>query len=108
MPERGDRLRLITEAAHACAREAQTEEAVELFLYAGQPCPALHILNLQLSELLEPALQDPALSASPSFQIKPIMPIYVTAPSFGHVRQGTPSVAQGAPCYAPFVCTCEC
>ncbi len=65
MPERGERLRLITEAAHACAREAQTEEAVELFLYAGQPRPALHILNLQISELLEPALQDPALSASP-------------------------------------------
>ena len=63
--ERGERLRLITEAAHACAREAQTEEAVELFLYAGQPRPALHILNLQISELLEPALQDPALSASP-------------------------------------------
>ena len=63
IPERGERLRLITEAAHSCTREARTEEAVELFLYAGQPRPALHILNLQISELLQPALQDPSASA---------------------------------------------
>ena len=75
VPERGERLRLITEAAHACAREAQTEEAVELFLYAGQPRPALHILNLQISELLEPALQDPALSAKPLLCTHRIQPL---------------------------------
>lgn len=36
----------------------QTEEAVELYMYAGGPRPALHLLNHQLSDLLEPALDD--------------------------------------------------
>ena len=71
VPERGERLRLITEAAHSCAREAQTEEAIELFLYAGQPRPALHILNLQISELLEPALQEPSASACSAVSLSP-------------------------------------
>jgi hypothetical protein len=34
------------------------EEAVELYMYAGAPRPALHLLNHQLSDLLEPALDD--------------------------------------------------
>lgn len=36
----------------------QMEEAVELYMYASAPRPALHLLNHQLSDLLEPALDD--------------------------------------------------
>jgi hypothetical protein len=36
----------------------QMEEAVELYMYAGAPRPALHLLNHQLSDLVEPALDD--------------------------------------------------
>lgn len=63
VPQRPERLHLIQEVAHACARAAQLEEAVELFLCAGQPRPALHLLNQQLSDLMEPALEDTSAGA---------------------------------------------
>ena len=31
---------------------------MELYMYAGAPRPALHLLNHQLSDLVEPALDD--------------------------------------------------
>lgn len=58
VPDRGARRALISAIADECAAAAQTEEAVELYMYAGGPRPALHLLNHQLSDLLEPALDD--------------------------------------------------
>ena len=63
VPDSSERMRLIQEVAHACARAAQMEEAVELFLYAGLPRPALHILNQQMSDLTELALEEPSAGA---------------------------------------------
>lgn len=40
---------------------------MELYMYAGQPRPALHLLNHQLSDLLEPALDDTVAGAALSF-----------------------------------------
>mmetsp|Transcript_19713 Transcript_19713/g.59561 ORF Transcript_19713/g.59561 Transcript_19713/m.59561 type:complete len:809 (-) Transcript_19713:69-2495(-) len=58
VPERAARHELIAAIAEECAGAAQTEEAVELFMYAGQPRPALHMLSHQLSDLIEPSLDD--------------------------------------------------
>ena len=66
MPDSSERTCLIQKVAHACARAAQMEEAVELFLYAALPRPALHILNQQMSDLLEAALEGAPASAPPT------------------------------------------
>ena len=58
MPEPSARRELIAAIAEECAVSAQTEEAVELFMYAGEPRPALHLLNHQLSDLIEPSVDD--------------------------------------------------
>lgn len=55
-----ERQQLLEAVAAECESAAQLDWACELYLYAGAPRPALHLLNLQLSELLEPALQSPA------------------------------------------------
>lgn len=58
MPEPAARRELIAAIAEECAVSAQTEEAVELFMYAGEPRPALHLLNHQFSDLIEPSVDD--------------------------------------------------
>lgn len=63
VPERAARHELIAAIAEECAGAAQTEEAVELFMYAGQPRPALHMLSHQLSDLIEPSLDDAVAGA---------------------------------------------
>ena len=65
VPDSSERMCLIQQVAHACAHAAQMEEAVELFLYAALPRPALHILNQQMSDLLEAALEEASASAPP-------------------------------------------
>ena len=56
MGSKQERQELLEAVAYDCQRAAQLDWASELFLYAGSPRPALHLLNLQISDLLEPAL----------------------------------------------------
>lgn len=49
-----ERQQLLEAVAYDCQRAAQLDWASELFLYAGAPRPALNLLNLQISDLLEP------------------------------------------------------
>ncbi|KAK9867148.1 hypothetical protein WJX84_008824 [Apatococcus fuscideae] len=59
-PNEKERRRLVGMVAEECAREAQSEWAIELFRYAGQPARALRIISHLFSDRLEPALSDPA------------------------------------------------
>ena len=52
-----ERRGLLEAVAHDCQRSAQLDWASELFLYAKAPRPALNLLNLQISDLLEPGYQ---------------------------------------------------
>lgn len=52
-----ERQELIEAVAYDCQRAAQLDWASELFLYANAPRPALNLLNLQISDLLEPGFQ---------------------------------------------------
>ena len=52
-----ERQQLLEAVAYDCQRAAQLDWASELFLYADSPRPALNLLNLQISDLLEPGLQ---------------------------------------------------
>ena len=49
-----ERQQLLEAVASDCQRAAQLDWASELFLYANAPRPALNLLNLQISDLLEP------------------------------------------------------
>ena len=51
-----ERQQQLEAVAYDCQRAAQLDWAAELYLYAGAPGPALHLFNLQISDLLEPAL----------------------------------------------------
>ena len=55
-----ERQQLLAAVAYECQVAAQLDWAAELYLYAGAARPALHLLNLQISNLLEPVLQDSA------------------------------------------------
>lgn len=58
VPDNAARQALVAAAAEECSAAAQADEAVELFMYAGQPRHALHILSHQLSDLAEAAADD--------------------------------------------------
>ena len=54
-----ERQQQLEAVAYDCQRAAQLDWAAELYLYAGAPGPALHLFNLQISDLLEPSLYHP-------------------------------------------------
>ncbi|KAL4859943.1 Nuclear pore complex protein NUP93A [Chlorella vulgaris] len=55
VPNPAERGAVLEAVAHECAASAQLEEAVELFMFAGRPRPALRILNQRLSDAVEAA-----------------------------------------------------
>lgn len=58
VPDPAERRRLFEAVAYECQVSAQLEEAVELYLAADCPRPALAIINQQLSALLERAVEE--------------------------------------------------
>lgn len=56
-PSDAERRRLLEAVAHDCMRTAQTEHAVELFMAAGCPGPALAAINTAISAKLQDAVR---------------------------------------------------
>lgn len=58
VPDVNERRRVLEAVAAECAAQAQLEEATELYMVAGRPRQALHILNQRLSNVAEAAARD--------------------------------------------------
>ena len=55
-----ERQQQLEAVAYHCERDDLLDWASKLYLYAGAPGRALHLFNLQISELLEPSLDNPS------------------------------------------------
>lgn len=60
VPDSRERRGLMESVGEACEQQGQLEQARELYLAAPSPCPALRIMNRQLSDLIPSALTQPS------------------------------------------------